>query len=153
MLHPLNYTEFLSKSAKKIIFTAKPLTMSFEVVGKVIKKYETENKSGSFQAREFVIEVESGQYPQFVKFQLVQDRCALIDEYNEGDEIKVHFDLRGREWQGKYFTNLNAWRLERPAANSSPAPVSAAAPSAPVSSSADEISNSSSSGDMDDLPF
>jgi single-strand DNA-binding protein len=129
--------------------------MSFEVVGKMIKKYETENKSGSFQAREFVIEVESGQYPQFVKFQLVQDRCALIDEYNEGDEIKVHFDLRGREWQGKYFTNLNAWRLERPSASSTPAPaqVATAAPSAPATSSADEISNSSSSGDMDDLPF
>jgi single-strand DNA-binding protein len=127
--------------------------MSFEVVGKMIKKYETENKSGSFQAREFVIEVESGQYPQFVKFQLVQDRCALIDEYNEGDEIKVHFDLRGREWQGKYFTNLNAWRLERPAANSAPAPAASSAPSAPVSSSADEISSSGNGGDMDDLPF
>jgi hypothetical protein len=129
--------------------------MSFEVVGKMIKKYETENKSGSFQAREFVIEVESGQYPQFVKFQLVQDRCSLVDEYNEGDEIKVHFDLRGREWQGKYFTNLNAWRLERPTATSAPAPAAAAtpsAPAAPVSSSADEISNSGS-GDMDDLPF
>lgn len=85
--------------------------MSYEVVGKLIKKYDTENKSGSFQAREFVIEVE-GQYPQFVKFQLVQDRCALLDAYSEGDSIKVSFDLRGREWQGKYFTNLNAWRLE-----------------------------------------
>jgi hypothetical protein len=85
--------------------------MSFEVVGKLIKKYDTENKTGSFQAREFVIEVE-GQYPQYVKFQLVQDRCALLDAYSEGDSIKVSFDLRGREWQGKYFTNLNAWRLE-----------------------------------------
>ena len=69
----------------------------------------------SFQAREFVIVVESGNYPQYVKFQLVQDRCALIDTYEEGEEIKVHFDLRGREWNGKYFTNLNAWRVEKAA--------------------------------------
>lgn len=87
---------------------------SFEVQGKLHKVFPSENKSGSFQAREFVIEVESGQYSQLIKFQLTQDRCDLIDSYSEGEEIQVHFDLRGREWDGKYFTNLNAWRLNRP---------------------------------------
>jgi hypothetical protein len=86
--------------------------MSFEVEGKLYKKFDTENKTASFQAREFVIETE-GTYPQYVKFQLTQDRCGAIEEYNEGENIKVHFDLRGREWNGKYFTNLNAWRIER----------------------------------------
>ena len=86
--------------------------MSFEVSGKLHKKFDIEKKTESFQAREFVIEVNEGNYPQFVKFQLVQDRCNLVDSYNEGDQIKVHFDLRGREWQGRYFTNLNAWRVE-----------------------------------------
>jgi len=46
-----------------------------------------------------------------VKFQLTQDKCAIMDDYNEGDEILVDFDLRGREWNDKYFTNLNAWRV------------------------------------------
>ncbi|MEM6397580.1 MAG: DUF3127 domain-containing protein [Bacteroidota bacterium] len=87
--------------------------MSFDVDGKLHKKFETEQKTDSFRAREFVIEVDGGQYPQFVKFQLVQDRCGLIDDMAEGDGVKVHFDLRGREWQGKYFTNLNAWRVEK----------------------------------------
>lgn len=87
--------------------------MSFEVEGKLHKKFDTENKTSSFQAREFVIEVADGNYPQLVKFQLVQDRCTLIDPFEEGEPIKVHFDLRGREWSGKYFTNLNAWRLEK----------------------------------------
>lgn len=86
--------------------------MSFEIEGKLIKKYETESKTGSFQAREFVIEISEGNYPQFVKFQLVQDKCSLLDHLNEGDQIKVNFDLRGREWNGKYFTNLNAWRVQ-----------------------------------------
>jgi hypothetical protein len=89
---------------------------SFEVQGKLHKVFPSENKSGNFQAREFVIEVESGQYSQLLKFQLTQDRCDLIDSYTEGEEIQVHFDLRGREWDGKYFTNLNAWRLNRPSA-------------------------------------
>ena len=99
--------------------------MSFEMTGKLHKKYDTENKTDSFQAREFVVLMESGNYPQYIKFQLTQDRCAALDPFEEGKEIKVHFDLRGREWNGKYFTNLNAWRLEAPApAATSAAPAS-----------------------------
>lgn len=87
--------------------------MSFEIVGKMYKKFAAESKSPTFQAREFVIEVMDGNYPQMVKFQLLQERCQLLDSYNEGEEVKVHFDLRGREWQGKFFTTLNCWRLEK----------------------------------------
>lgn len=86
--------------------------MSFEIEGILVKKYDTESKTNSFQTREFVITTE-GTYPQFVKFQLTQDKCQIIDEYQENDRVKVYFDLRGREWQGKYFTNLNAWRMEK----------------------------------------
>jgi len=85
--------------------------VSFEVEGKLHRKFDTEQKTDSFRAREFVLEIE-GQYPQMVKFQLTQDRCDLIDAYDEGNQLKVHFDLRGREWNDKFFTNLNAWRVE-----------------------------------------
>jgi len=122
--------------------------MSFEVQGKLIKKYDTESKTQTFQAREFVIEVSDGNYPQMVKFQLVQERCSLVDDYNEGDQIKVFFDLRGREWNGRYFTNLNAWRVERPEA--------VAPPTAPASTD-DGFPSASDEplpdNDADDLPF
>lgn len=88
--------------------------MSFEIEGVLHKKYEIESKTASFQAREFVLLTE-GTYPQYVKFQLTQDKCSLIDPLSEGEKIKVAFDLRGREWQGKYFTNLNAWKVEKSA--------------------------------------
>jgi len=87
--------------------------MGYKAEGKIVKIFDTEQKSASFTAREFVIEVADGQYPQMVKFQLVQDKCNLVDDYNEGDEIEVDFDLRGREWNDKYFTNLQAWRITR----------------------------------------
>lgn len=87
--------------------------MGYKAEGKVVKIFDAEQKSASFQAREFVIEVPDGQYPQMVKFQLVQDKCSLVDDYSEGDDIEVEFDLRGREWNGKYFTNLQAWRINR----------------------------------------
>lgn len=128
--------------------------MSFEVEGKLIKKYDTENKTGSFQAREFVIEISSGNYPQFVKFQLTQDRCTLIDAYQEGEMIKVSFDLRGREWNGKYFTNLNAWRLDRPSSGTSSAASKEPAPnfgSGDFPSASDDPGHSG--GSFDDLPF
>lgn len=85
--------------------------MAFQMEGILHKVFDTEQKSERFQAREFVVESEE-QYPQFIKFQLVQEKCELIESYNEGDRVKVHFDLRGREWNGKFFTNVNAWRVE-----------------------------------------
>lgn len=96
--------------------------MAFEVEGKLHRLFSTEQKSASFQAREFVLEIPDGNYPQLVKFQAVQERCAQLDSFHEGERIKVHFDLRGREWNGKYLTNLNAWRVEK--AGEADAPVS-----------------------------
>lgn len=87
--------------------------MSFEIEGKLFKKFETENKTATFQAREFVLEINASNYMQHIKFQLTQDRCGLLDPFSEGEDLKVFFDLRGREWNGRYFTNLNAWKLEK----------------------------------------
>lgn len=87
--------------------------MTYKATGRLHKIFETEQKSASFSVRDFVIEVADDKFPQMVKFQLTQDKCALIDDYSEGDEICVDFDLRGREWNEKYFTNLNAWRIAK----------------------------------------
>lgn len=117
---------------------------TFEINGILHKKYDTEAKSASFQTREFVLSLPDDRFPQFVKFQLAQERVNLIDPYSEGAELKVYFDLRGREWQGKYFTNLNAWKIEGASKNSG----------VPV-----EITNQGDAppfdlqDDVDDLPF
>jgi len=123
--------------------------MSFEIKGKLHKKFDTQQKTETFQAREFVIVIQSGNYPEYIKFQLTQDRCALMDKYEEGQEINVHFDLRGREWNDKYFTNLNAWRVEA---------VAAAAPAAPAAPATDDNTFPSADNEPavaadDDLPF
>lgn len=134
----------------------KKVIMSFEVEGKLHKKFETENKTDTFQAREFVIQTE-GQYPQYVKFQLTQDRCQLVDPYNEGDMMKVYFDLRGREWNEKYFTNLNAWKVEKQTINEAAAvnPVTEDKGGAfPQANDMPTQSDSPAADDkFDDLPF
>lgn len=114
--------------------------MSFQITGKLIKRYDTEQKTEAFKAREFVIETTDGQYPQFIKFQCVQDRTGIIDGYAKDEQITVHFDLRGREYNEKYFTNLNAWRVEK-AQGTAPAPANTPATSTPAATetvSADE---------------
>ena len=121
--------------------------MSYEAEGKLHKKFDMEKKKDTFQTREFVILVEQGQYPQYIKFQLVQDRCDIIDPIEEGSNIKVYFDLRGREWQGKYFTNLQAWRVEAIGAESKPRPSVGDFPSSAPATNGDEGSS------YDDLPF
>ena len=129
--------------------------MSFEIEGQAHKIFDTENKTDTFQAREFVIETE-GQYPQYIKFQLTQDRCGLMDNHKEGDMIKVYFDLRGREWNEKYFTNLNAWRVEAAAAAAAAPPPAAAGtgdfPSQEYPAATTPKADAGAS-DFDDLPF
>lgn len=95
-------------------------TMNYEVSGKLILKEDTQRISDKFQKREFVIEVENEKNPQwsdFVKIQLIQDRCDLLENIALNEQIKVYFNLRGRKWenQGKvsYFTNLEGWRIEK----------------------------------------
>lgn len=95
--------------------------MSFEISGKLIEKFDTVKVSDRFKKREFVIEkTESNggmEFTDHIKFQLTQDRCNLIDALNLNDDIKVNFNIRGNKWEkdGKvsYFTNLDAWRIEK----------------------------------------
>ena len=88
-----------------------------DIQGKLIKKYETTKINDSFRKREFVVQyVENPQYPELLKFDLIQDRCDLLEEFNIGDTLKVEFNLKGRKWtdpsgNDKYFNTLQAWRL------------------------------------------
>mgnify|MGYP003327119064 CR=1 FL=1 len=101
--------------------------MSLEVTGKLIAKYDVQQVSEKFKKREFVIElaeeINGNVYTNFAKMQLVQNKCDIIDRYNEGDQVKVSFNIKGNRWErdGKvnYITNLDAWRVE--SANAAPA--------------------------------
>lgn len=89
-----------------------------EVTGILKVKFDTQKVSDRFSKREFVLTTEAtSPYPQHVSFQLTQDKCNLLDQYNVGDEMKIQFNLRGREWNGpqgiKYFNTLEAWRIEK----------------------------------------
>lgn len=89
-----------------------------EITGKLKEIFDTQVVSEKFKKREFVLTTEENTpYPQQISFQVTQDKCELLDLRHEGEEIKVQFNLRGREWNGpqgiKYFNTLEAWRVEK----------------------------------------
>lgn len=73
--------------------------------------------SPTFKKIEFVV-VTDEQYPQPIKFELTQDRVNLLGGFMPGDEVKLWFNIRGKEWidpTGKvcYFTSFVAWRIQK----------------------------------------
>lgn len=94
--------------------------MGFDVSGKLVAKFETVQRTETFKTREFVIEtnedINGRTITNYIKFQSVQDRTTIIDRFNIGDQVKVHFNIKGSRWekngQVNYITNLDAWRIE-----------------------------------------
>ena len=94
--------------------------MAYEIVGKLIAKFEIVQRTETFKTREFVIEksedIGGRVITNYVKFQCVQDKTAMPDKFNLGDDVKVQFNIKGTKWtkdgRENYITNLDAWRME-----------------------------------------
>lgn len=89
--------------------------------------------SEKFSKREFVLTDNATSYPQTIQFQLTQDRCGLIDNEKIGDEITVHFLLKGREWKNpqgeiKFFNSLDVFRVEGKSSGSPDVPAATFVP-------------------------
>lgn len=71
---------------------------------------DTQTFDSGFQKREFVVTT-SEQYPQDIKMEFIKDKCALLDKYKVGQDVTVGFNLRGNEFNDKYYVNLQAWKI------------------------------------------
>lgn len=95
--------------------------MDYQITGKVAEVYPVNRVNERFRKREFVIEHKesgSGQaYVDFIKFQLTQDKCDLIDESWLRQDVTVTFNIKGNRWEKNglvnYITNLNALSVTR----------------------------------------
>lgn len=124
-----------------------------ELIGTLKVKFDTQKVSDRFSKREFVLTTEANTpYPQHVSMQLTQDKCWLLDALNPGDELKVHFNIRGREWNGpqgiKYFNTIDVWKVEKLGGSE---PVKENASSLDKADVNNSVNNST--GVDDDLPF
>lgn len=89
-----------------------------EVLGRIKMIDETKSfGANGFRKREMVVTTDE-QYPQHIMIEFTQDKCDLLNNYKEGEPVKVSINLRGREWvnpQGetKYFNSIQGWRIEK----------------------------------------
>jgi hypothetical protein len=116
-----------------------------EITGKVFKMLPLvtgQGRNGEWRKQEFVIEIESGQFPKKVCLSLWGDKIEQ-SPLNEGEAVKVFFDLESREYNGRWFTEARAWRVEK--AGSAPQP------GAPVEETYNPPLETGSPAD--DLPF
>lgn len=97
------------------------MAQGFQLDGRIHLINDIQTFDSGFSKREFVVET-GDQYPQMVKFELIKERTSLVDNFNQGDNVTVHFDIRGNEYNGKYYVNLNCWRLDGPGGPGGPPP-------------------------------
>ena len=123
-----------------------------EVQGKIKLVGNVQEITDSFKKREIII-VTQEQYPQTLCIDFVQEKTDLLNDFQEGQEVKIGINLRGREWKNpegiiKYFTSLQGWRIEflqdENSGHEHPGPDSLT-PFEP----ADDLNKE----DLDDLPF
>lgn len=121
-----------------------------EIKGKVHEIGATQQVSETFKKRDLIIEfAENPTYPEYIRFEALQDKTALMDSLKVGDQVEIFFNLRGRPWTDKtgktsYFNSLVVWRINALAAN-------AVAQNSPELAPPVDVSNAP--GDEDDLPF
>jgi len=94
----------------------------FEIDGTVHLINEIQTFDSGFTKREFVVEVMDGKFPQMLKFECLKDKTSLLDGLNKGEAVKVNFDIRGNEYNGRFYVNLNAWKIERSAGSAGMSP-------------------------------
>jgi len=86
--------------------------MAYELTGKVKLIQDAQTFGSGFTKREMVVTVEDGKYPQEINLEFVQDKVSLLDALQIGQEVTVTFDIRGREYNGRYFNNLQGWKIQ-----------------------------------------
>jgi len=126
--------------------------MSLELTGTLVKFYETKSFPSGFSIQEFVVRTDE-RYPQEILVQAAKEKIDVLKNFKENDVVKVKFNLRGREYNGRHFVSLDMWTMDIAAAGSTSAsnPSTMGNSAAPAPMMNDNPSNNDADGD--DLPF
>lgn len=132
---------------------------NFEIEGTLKQKFpvQTGNSArGNWERQDFVLEFPEGNFTsQMCISAWGHDKVADLENFKVGDTVKVSFNIRAREYNGRWYNDIRAWRISSSAPSSTQQSVPAYAqssqgPSAPVPSIDDMPADDSS---LDDLPF
>ena len=114
------------------------MSEQYQVTGAIKVINETQSFPSGFTKREFVVTT-NDKFPQDIKLEATKDGCAKLDAFSLGDAVAVSFNLRGNEFNGKYYVSLGAWRIERVGSDHAQTrQVQASLPPAPTAQASDE---------------
>lgn len=142
-----------------------------DIVGKIIQvlplQSGTSGRTGNaWQLQSYVLETQE-QYPRKVCFEIFGEERIKNNPCNIDDLVTVSFDIESREFNGKWYTSIRAWRVQQgdqtaaqPAAQTTPQPAApAAAPAAPqpaaqpAPAANTQVFDASADDESGDLPF
>ena len=90
--------------------------MSLSIKGKLIRKLSVESgtsKAGKEWKKQSFLFDTGAQYNPEICFQLFgEEKIDILTQHNEGDQVEVSFNLSSKEFNGRYFHNIDAWRIE-----------------------------------------
>lgn len=129
-----------------------------ELEGKIIKVLDersgTSARTGTpWKMQSFVLEV-PGQYPRRMVFEVFGEEKLTQMNIQEGQDLRVSFDIDAHEYQGRWYNSIRAWKVEPATGEAAPAPV-AAAPgvAAPAAAAPTAEAPFGAEESTDDLPF
>jgi len=112
-------------------------TPSLTITGTVETCLEKETFPSGFSKRVLVVNT-GGEYPQSVPVEFVKDKADLLTGLVKGQPVTAHINIRGSEYNGKYYANVQGWRLERGEGGQAPAPAPTPAPAAAAAAVEDD---------------
>ena len=100
--------------------------MALELEGRIVRKLGVQSGTsarGAWSKQEFVFEYQEGNFPTQVCMNVWgEDKVKDLDKYQVGDKVKVSFNLSSREFNGRWYTDVRAWRIEPAAQQAAPGP-------------------------------
>ena len=98
--------------------------MAMELEGKIARKLNVQTGTsarGTCAKQEFILEIQEGNFPSQVCMNVWgEDKVKDLERYQVGDKVKVSINLSSREYNGRWYTDVRAWRIE-PAGQAAPA--------------------------------
>jgi hypothetical protein len=98
-----------------------------ELTGSLLKKLPVQSgvsSRGEWQKQEFIVEYQDGNFPKKVCLNVWGDKVPDLESFNEGDKLKIFFNIESREYNQRWYTDLRAWRIDRDETASFPDPAS-----------------------------
>jgi len=90
--------------------------MALELSGKLIQKMPEQtgvSKAGkSWVKQYFILETVEDKFPKKISVSVFGEKVDMLRNIPLGANVKVSINIESREWQGKWFTDVSAWRME-----------------------------------------